>query len=431
MSSSPRLLPSPEVPIVRIRGVCHDFGSGATRTRVLFDNELAVRPGELVVLSGPSGSGKTTLLTLVGALRSLQHGQIELWDADRQRPLPLHGLGEQELVQVRRRIGFIFQHHNLFASLTAQDNVRMAQQLGPARPGADEQVRLLLEYLGLGECHGCKPQQLSGGQRQRVAIARALIHRPPLILADEPTAALDEKSAAAVLTLLKHLARPRRGDHEHLTPRQVELLGLLSKDAGCTSLIVTHDSRIMNEADRIVHMERGRIVANVLVAERRFLYEGLRKCPALAALPPEQIMKIADEAAIGVHPDHPLEGYPRGRGTLEVYPRSSTILRQGAPIRDDSKFYLIRRGNVQVIRDSGSGGLAVTVLGPQDHFGDRALSTNEPRSATVVATTPVEVYTVARKTFQEHRAVIGPFIEQFRQVYGAQPPGGATAAHAT
>src|SRR6516164_1857107 len=121
--SSPSQPPPPEgAPIVRVQGVNHDFGSGETRTRVLFDNNLQVMPGELVILSGPSGSGKTTLLTLVGALRSSQEGEIEIWDADRQGPRALRGLGEEGLVQVRRLIGFIFQRHNLFESLTARQN---------------------------------------------------------------------------------------------------------------------------------------------------------------------------------------------------------------------------------------------------------------------------------------------------------------------
>jgi putative ABC transport system ATP-binding protein len=424
MSSPSQPLPPEEAPIVRVRGVCHDFGSGEAKTRVLFDNDLEVMPGELVIMSGPSGSGKTTLLTLIGALRSLQVGEIEIWDAARQGPRALRGLGEEGMVQVRRLIGFIFQRHNLFESLTSRQNVRMAQQLRPPRPDADEQCRQLLEYLGLGERLDHKPQQLSGGQRQRVAIARALINRPKLILADEPTAALDEKSGAAVITLLKHLARERTDGLAHLSPRQVELLGPLSKERGCTSLIVTHDSRIMNDADRIVHMERGRIVSNVLVAERLFIYEGLRRCAPFAALLPEQIVQIADEASIGLHPDHPLEGHLKGHGTMEVYPRFSAILGKGAPVGDSSKFYLIRRGKVQVIQDSEAGARVVAELGPQEGFGDRALSIHEPQNATVIASEPVELYTFSRKTFEEHRAVIWPFIKRFQDVYGAEGPGG-------
>src|SRR6516162_10215790 len=183
-------------PLLRLTSVNHSFGTGETRTQVLFDNNLAVQPGELVIISGPSGCGKTTLLTLIGGLRTIQEGNIEIWDVEAQSYRSLVGMGETELVQVRKMIGFIFQRHNLFESLTALQNVRMAQQLKPASNCRDEKAKELLGRLGLGERITYKPQQLSGGQRQRVAVARALINQPKLILADEPTAALDEKSGA-------------------------------------------------------------------------------------------------------------------------------------------------------------------------------------------------------------------------------------------
>src|SRR6187402_1797388 len=133
----PSTLPPPGSPVLRIRGVNHHFGEGDTRTQVLFDNNLEVMPGELVIMSGPSGSGKTTLLTLIGGLRTLQDGQIEVWNADRAEYAKLLGLAEEDLVQVRRLIGFIFQRHNLFDSLTAMQNVRMAQRLNPASADPD------------------------------------------------------------------------------------------------------------------------------------------------------------------------------------------------------------------------------------------------------------------------------------------------------
>src|SRR5215471_9831260 len=128
MSSSARLPPSGS-PVLRIAGVSHFFGEGDTRTQVLFDNTLEVMPGELVIMSGPSGSGKTTILTLIGGLRTLQEGEIEVWDANRGDYRKLRGVKEEELVGVRRLIGFIFQRHNLFDSLTSTQNIRMAQQL--------------------------------------------------------------------------------------------------------------------------------------------------------------------------------------------------------------------------------------------------------------------------------------------------------------
>src|SRR5438874_13551947 len=150
--SSSATLPPPGSPVLRIAGVNHFFGEGDTRTQVLFDNTLEVMPGELVIMSGPSGSGKTTVLTLIGGLRTLQEGEIEVWDADRGDYRKLRGANEDELVSVRKLIGFIFQRHNLFDSLTAMQNIRMAQRLkanGPA--DADADARALLTYLLLGE----------------------------------------------------------------------------------------------------------------------------------------------------------------------------------------------------------------------------------------------------------------------------------------
>ncbi len=428
--------PPPGEPILRVRGVSYAFGAGEARTPVLFDNYLEVMPGELVIMSGPSGSGKTTLLTLIGGLRSLQDGEIEIWDGSAGAFQKLRGLDEEGLVRVRRLIGFIFQRHNLFDSLRAVQNVRLARELFP--PGSDdrEQIETLLTYLGLGERVQYKPQSLSGGQRQRVAVARALVNRPKLILADEPTAALDANSGLAVVMLLQHLARDRDpadlarvvrrpGEDDEggrLTPEQAAMIPELTREKGATSLIVTHDPRIMNRADRIVHMERGKIVSNVVVAERLFVTEGLRRCGFFAAILPEQQQAIADGVCIGAHPDLPVRRADRDRyaGKLEVFAPGEVIVRQGEPVTDASQFYLIRRGRVRVEQDTGSGPRTVAELGTQDFFGDRALVTNEPRNATVTAVEPVEVYTIGRETFRQYEAISRPFIERIRQVYGQQ-----------
>jgi putative ABC transport system ATP-binding protein len=183
---------------------------------------------------------------------------------------------------------------------------------------------------------------------------------------------------------------------------------------------VTHDARIMNRADRIVHMEGGKIVSNVVVAERLFVTEGLRRCGFFAAILPEQQLAIADGVCIGVHPDLPVKRADRDRyaGKLEVFAPGEVIVRQGDPVTDESKFYLIRRGRVRVDQGEGSGSRPVAELGVQDFFGDRALVTNEPRNATVTAADAVEVYTVGRETFQQYEAISRPFIERIRRVYG-------------
>jgi putative ABC transport system ATP-binding protein len=454
MSSSSTLPPNGS-PVLRISGVNHHFGAGDTRTQVLFDNTLEIMPGEMVIMSGPSGSGKTTLLTLIGGLRTLQDGEIEIWDAEIGGYRSLRGTPEPELVNIRRLIGFIFQRHNLFDSLTAMQNVRMAQRLKPLGDDPDADARTLLQYLILGDRDlsgqpqsprfDYKPAALSGGQRQRVAVARALVNRPKLVLADEPTAALDANSGLAVVTLLQHLARERpendlgelvrsaedAGENGRLAVWQIPLLKSLAGATGTTSLIVTHDARIMNLADRIVHMERGRIEANVVVAERLFVRDGLRQSPPFAAILPEDQQKIADELLVGVHPDLPLrrDQVAANPGRVEIFEPGAAIIRVGEPVNERSKFYLIRRGTVEVLRPDGDGPLVkVAELGPGRYFGEVALLMDQPRNATVRARTKVEVYTVDRATFDRYKSVSRPFIdrilENFRAVEGEGEGGG-------
>src|SRR5258706_3665773 len=186
--------------VVRVEHVNHYFGEGEARNQVLFDNALEIGPGQLVVMTGPSGSGKTTLLTLIGALRKVQEGEVTVLGR------PMSNLDPNELVKVRRDVGFIFQLHNLFESLSAYENVKMAMQLGSCpieemrRRGSD-----ILERLGLGHRLDYMPRALSGGQCQRVAIARALVNRPKLVLADQPTASLAKESAGKVVQLFQEM----------------------------------------------------------------------------------------------------------------------------------------------------------------------------------------------------------------------------------
>ena len=226
------LAPAPR-PAIRIRGLSHWYGEGALRRQVLFGVDLDVAPGEVVFLMGPSGCGKTTVLTLVGALRSVQEGSVEVLGRS------LAGATEEERVASRRRTGFIFQANNLHRSLTALENVRMGleAQGGPLPRDADDRCRAALAAVGLAEHEGKRQDKLSGGQRQRVAIARALVADPAMVLADEPTAALDSRTGYETIAMIRRLAKKRR----------------------MSVLIVTHDNRILDLADRMVTMEDGRV----------------------------------------------------------------------------------------------------------------------------------------------------------------------------
>jgi putative ABC transport system ATP-binding protein len=229
-------------PIITARHLSHAFGKGLLQKEVLHQVSAEFYPGEIIIITGPSGSGKTTFLTLVGALRSVQAGHLAV------RGQGLRGLSGAELTRIRRRMGFIFQSHNLIDALTACENVQMALvgEAGETPDSAREKALSCLTEVGLGEYAHKKPRQLSGGQQQRVAIARALVRGPEIILADEPTAALDKKSGRET----------------------VELLHRLAKRAGCTVLLVTHDNRILDVADRIIRIEDGCLEETQISIER-------------------------------------------------------------------------------------------------------------------------------------------------------------------
>ena len=225
----------PAEKIIEIDRVNHYFGSGRLRKQILFKISTEIQPGEIVLMMGPSGSGKTTLLTLIGALRSTQEGSMKVLGQE------LNGAPNRLLVELRRNIGYIFQAHNLLNSLTARQNVQMSMELHEnlsereRRHGAEE----MLEAVGLSNWSRSYPQELSGGQKQRVAIARALASHPKIVLADEPTAALDKQSGRDV----------------------VEIMQKLAKQQGSAILLVTHDNRILDVADRIIYMEDGYLSA--------------------------------------------------------------------------------------------------------------------------------------------------------------------------
>jgi len=231
--SAPATQPARELAI-DARGITKVFGSGALAYQALRGVDFQVAPGELVMLVGPSGSGKTTLLSILGCVLTATAGELALFGER------LTGMKERDLPALRRAlIGFVFQGHNLLASLDPLDNVRpVPGTRGAPYPAAVREATALLTRVGLADKLRNNPTQLSGGQRQRVAIARALAGSPPLVLADEPTAALDAVSGLEVTQLLLELCRER----------------------GTTVVVVTHDNRIFHLADRIVYIEDGHIV---------------------------------------------------------------------------------------------------------------------------------------------------------------------------
>jgi putative ABC transport system ATP-binding protein len=219
---------------------CHGiemvYHSGSARYQALYGVNFAVQVGDIQLLMGPSGSGKTTLLSILSGILTPTAGTVTLLGEEITR------MSKAQLAKFRlENIGFIFQGFNLFPALTALENVEVALNLKGIHGGAARKIALaLLEEVGLSSKAQMLPRDLSGGQKQRVAIARALAGDPALIMADEPTAALDSQNGYAVTLLLQKLAKER----------------------GRTVLLVTHDPRIVNVADRIAYMEDGRLESN-------------------------------------------------------------------------------------------------------------------------------------------------------------------------
>ncbi|MCA9238166.1 MAG: ATP-binding cassette domain-containing protein [Planctomycetales bacterium] len=352
---------------VKVGGVNHYFGEGELRSQALFDNHLEVRRGEIVIMTGPSGSGKTTLLTLIGTLRTVQEGSLKVLGNE------LNGASRDQINKLRRDLGFIFQAHNLFGSLTAHQNVNMACELVEMeRKESDRRIRMLLERLGLGERINYKPDQLSGGQKQRVAVARGLVHNPRIVLADEPTAALDEKSGREVVTLFQEMAN----------------------DHGCTIIMVTHDSRILDVADRIVKMEGGKIKADSAVQETSVICEFLRQFPLFSSLTPTTLTEVADMMRV------------------ETAEAGDVVIRQNDP---GELFYLIRTGAVDVVVDDGQKTRTVAELKEGQYFGEAALIRDEPRNATIIAKEHSVFYTLGKADFTRTLGRAASFREEIQQ----------------
>ncbi|WP_366936097.1 ABC transporter ATP-binding protein, partial [uncultured Microbacterium sp.] len=219
--------------MIRVAGLTRSFGRGAARTTALSDASLSVAAGEFVVLRGPSGSGKTTLLTLAAGLDEPDAG--EAWIGD----VRVTGAGEADAARVRRDVmGFVDQDFALVPFLTAAENIELPLRLREA--GARERrsrVAEMIAAVGLADHAAQRPEELSGGQQQRVAVARALVHRPTVLIADEPTAQLDSGTAASVISLiLEHVRRD-----------------------GMAALVASHDITVAERADRVIEIHDGRV----------------------------------------------------------------------------------------------------------------------------------------------------------------------------
>jgi putative ABC transport system ATP-binding protein len=234
-------------PIVQIDGLSKEFASGDSSFLALDDISLKIHPGEMVAIMGPSGSGKSTLMTMIGLLDQPTSGAYLLDGED------VSALGRADQARVRNeKLGFVFQNFNLLPRLSAQKNVELPMIYGRV-DGRERAARAqaALEAVGLGGKLHSLPTTLSGGQKQRVAIARALVHNPTLLLADEPTGALDTRTGAEIMALFRQLNR----------------------EQGRTIVVVTHDPEIGEQMDRVIGLRDGRLADNILQeyygAERR------------------------------------------------------------------------------------------------------------------------------------------------------------------
>ena len=237
-----------------LRGVSVTYGSRAATVNAVKNVSLEIHRGEVMLLMGPSGSGKSTLLQVLGCIRTANSGSIMIDDT------PVQNLNPSDLSQLRcERIGFVFQHYNLLPSLRAWENVALALELrGQTGPAIEEASRAILERLGLGPRANAYPDELSGGQKQRVAIARAIVGGPDIVLADEPTAALDSESGSQVAQLLADIA------HEN----------------DCAVVVVTHDARITGIADRLAYLDDGAILwvrKNVQLQQKSLRESGIHE----------------------------------------------------------------------------------------------------------------------------------------------------------
>ncbi|WKD33625.1 ABC transporter ATP-binding protein [Streptomyces xanthophaeus] len=239
--------PQSQQPVLQLDRLVRTHGSGATEVHALRGIDLSVFPGELVAVMGPSGSGKSTLLTLAGGLDTPSSGRVIVEGTD------ITAASRKQLAALRRRsIGYVFQDYNLIPALTAAENVALPRELdGTSARKARASALAALEEMGLGQLADRFPDEMSGGQQQRVAIARALVGDRRLVLADEPTGALDSETGESVLALLRARC-----------------------DAGAAGILVTHEPRFAAWADRVVFLRDGSVVDETLRSHADSLLSG-------------------------------------------------------------------------------------------------------------------------------------------------------------
>jgi len=339
--------PAQVEPLVEAAGLRHVYREGDSTREVLHGVDLKIWPGTNVFLTGYSGSGKTTLLSLIGCLRSVQQGSLKLFGDE------LRGATVSRLLKMRRRIGYVFQGFNLLDFMSIRRNVLQTLELQSdfspreARRRCDE----MLDKVGLGPRIHHYPNDLSGGQKQRVAIARALVHRPKLVLADEPTAALDAKTGREIIELFQRLAR----------------------EQGTAVLVVTHNMRLLDAADEIVRMDDGRL--GTAVTEQISL--------AFPTLSESQLIEVAAHAR------------------QRTYRPGETIIRQGD---EANEFFILLEGEAGVLCEvPGVGSDHLFRFNRRgDYFGEIGLLQDHGRRmATVVAggLTDTQVLVIERAAF--------------------------------
>ncbi len=353
--------------VIQVCHLNHWYGSGETRSQTLFDNSLEICCGEVVFLTGPSGSGKTTLLTLIGSLRTVQDGSLKVLGEE------LREISQPAAINVRKNIGFIFQAHNLFESMSAFQNVRMATDLiGMPRAESRPKIEHLLSRLGLADRIYAKPRFLSGGQKQRVAIARGLIHGPRIVLADEPTAALDEQSGRDVVSLFREMA---------------------DRD-GCTIVMVTHDNRILDVADRIINMVGGIIKNDSVLRQTENICSFLRKTSLFSDLTPRTLTDLASNME------------------TREYSTGEKIVTQGDEGRE---FFMIAQGRVEITRIREGRPETINQLGTGEYFGEVALLKGQRRNATVIASEPTTCYVLDYDKFRQVLDASDSFTSELRK----------------